>query len=167
MMETSPTSGEKLSMTLLTQFLDDTKVGTQGHMVNVQKSRGTATKVEPPTTKPGTLAVEVPLSYSVLKEEKVFDVRHAFYPLCVSMRCFGLIWRNPVGLLGREKCTDLSTVHCTAVLIVAWINALKYFVTYNGSDQYGTILFQKVGRHIYCLQLAVGITSQVYHRYVS
>ncbi len=151
----------KVDMTLLSKFLEDTKAGTS------TQGRKTCEYVPTETMQiSGTHGKAIYLASNSPKEDNLSDIRHAFYPLYMSMRCFGLLWRNRVNWLKRDRCTvDLCTIHCSTILILAWISVLKYFVTYQESDKYGTILFQKVGRHIYCLQLAFGITSHVYHRY--
>ena len=163
---TQNNQNEKVDMTLLSQLLDDTKAGPSAQERMIPGSVTPDTDVETQVQISGTPGKEIHLAINGSKEENLSDIRNAFYPLYMSMRCFGLLWRNRVNWLKRDKCTvDLCTIHCCTILMLAWISVLKYFVTYQESDKYGTILFQKVGRHIYCLQLAFGITSHVYHRY--
>lgn len=90
----------------------------------------------------------------------------AVQPLCVSMACFGLLWRNEKNWFKREKyIVDLCTIHCCFTIATAWCNAISYFGAYYSSDTYGIWLFQKMMPHFFAVQMALGITCHIFHHY--
>ncbi len=94
------------------------------------------------------------------------SLQNVLNPLYICLCCFGLFWRKRSNWLKRGKCNyDLCTLHCCVTITLAWINNLKYFVAYDGSETYGSALFLKILPHLVSLQMAFCITSYVYHRH--
>lgn len=86
-------------------------------------------------------------------------------PLYTSMKIFGLHWQSKKNLIrGKFFALDWKTAHCLLLLLSAWFNALRYFAFYDENDKYGSLLFRKICIHLYSLQFACGITSNVYFK---
>ena len=87
-------------------------------------------------------------------------------PLYVCLRIFGMIWKEKQNLFhGKVFSFDLCTVHCFILLLSAWFNVFQFFVSYDRTDVYGSILFQKVNVHIFSFQLACALTSFVFYHH--
>ena len=88
------------------------------------------------------------------------------HPLYVCSRIFGMIWKEKEKFFdGKIFSFDLCTVHCFILLLTAWFNAFQFFASYDRTDVYGSVLFQKVSVHIFNFQLACGVTSFVFYHY--
>ena len=59
--------------------------------------------------------------------------------LYISMTVCGLVWKTfNLGVLSTRWHSQISTIHCSIVLILVWFNALKYFlhtITLKATDQ--------------------------------
>ena len=105
----------------------------------------------------------------VLTGEDFPDVDHialikVLQPLHVCLRISGMIWKEKQNLFhGKVFSFDLCMVHCFILLLSAWFNAFQFFASYDRSDVYGSVLFQKVGLHAFHFQLACGLTSFVFY----
>ena len=87
------------------------------------------------------------------------------HPIYISMRIFGLHWQIKKKMFNGKWCTfDCATVHCCLVLFSAWFFAIRHFAAYEQSDTYGSKLFRKLFLHLANIQIASGITANVYYK---
>ena len=88
------------------------------------------------------------------------------HPLYVCLGIFGMIWKGKQKLFHRKICSfDLCTLHCVILLGMSWCHAFQFFASYEKSDVFGSVLFQKIGIHVFSFQMACGLTSFVFFHY--
>ena len=91
---------------------------------------------------------------------------NVYNPIYIAMTVFGLLWQGKDNIFRRKfYLLDLHTLHCCIVLLFVWFNAINYFAFYDKTDKYGSPLFLKICNHIVHVQVAFGITSNVYFKH--
>ena len=106
------------------------------------------------------------LTGEAFTDHREIHMAKVYHPIHISMTIFGLLWQGKANMLRRKfNLFDLHTLHCCLVLLSVWINAIRYFASYDGSDTYGTPLFKQICTNIVQLQIAFGITSNVYFKH--
>ncbi len=87
------------------------------------------------------------------------------HPMYVSMAILGLLWTNKHKWFRGVRCSfDLYTLHCCIVLLLAWFWAFKYLAYYSDTEKFGMWLFQKLGPHMYAIQMACGLSMHVIYK---
>ncbi len=87
------------------------------------------------------------------------------HPMYVSMAILGLLWTSKEKWFRGVRCSfDLYTLHCCITLLLAWFWAFKYFAFYGDEVKFGMWLFQKLGPHMYAIQMACGLTMHVIYK---
>lgn len=80
-------------------------------------------------------------------------VKEMVRPLFISLKCYGLVLRDREG-----RTFQCCTIYCIVVLVLLWVNAIRYFAAYIMPDSHGTRLFMKIIIHIWNLQCALSVT---------
>ncbi len=87
------------------------------------------------------------------EEEELFPtLKSVFRPIFNCLKCFGLMWKEL-----EQYRLGLFTVHSVFVLLLAWINACRFFAVYSDNTTYGPGLLVKILIHLWMLQMAVGL----------
>jgi len=86
------------------------------------------------------------------------SVLKSLSPLINSMRPFGLYFARKVRVgcdtvteqsgrqvVGKCRYWNFARVHATVILVVTWLNALRYSMIFDGKETLGAILFMKLG----------------------
>jgi len=93
---------------------------------------------------------------STIRQEQMAqgdNVLKSISPLINSMRPFGLYFARKARVeceqsdLQVRKCRywNFARVHATVILVVAWLNALRFSIIFDGKETVGAVLFMKLG----------------------
>ncbi len=125
--------------------------------------------------------------HGIVASKKTTDIKHALQteegfaskqepgmmyvmkPLYRAKAIFGLLWKTRKHMFEKKMSTfDFCTVHSCIVILGTWLNVLRCFANYSGTDGYGAKLFGKICYHLADLQFACGISSHIYfkHKYI-
>ena len=76
-------------------------------------------------------------------ESKVDDLAmaEAFKPVLYCNMVFGLLWKKPDNY-GKKCKFDQYTIHTCILLIIVWLQAIKYCASYESTDTYGLLPIQ-------------------------
>ncbi len=97
---------------------------------------------------------------------KDMEILKVLKPLYISMACFGLHWTGKNTWFSKKRCYfDGFTVHCCFMLCLGWFWFAASFLGYKNNSSFGEWLIMHVLNQIFSLQIACGITGNVYQRY--
>ncbi len=101
-----------------------------------------------------------------LCEGKDMEILKVLKPLYISMACFVLHWTGKDTWFSKKRCYfDGFTVHCCFMLCLGWFWFAASFIGYQNNAGFGAWLIRHVLNQIFCIQIACGITGNVYQRH--